>query len=92
MQPPEYREVDRYRRPLKDEECVKRICRSAVHKRVMKMIPLMTFSDDKHHDTYWVQKFFVGDSSVFEEWYRHVPEERNKKQLESFAHQQRRRS
>lgn len=69
------REVDEYRRPLKDEECVQHICRSVVHKRVMKMIPLMTFSDDKHHDTYWVQKFFVGDSSVFEEWYRHLPEE-----------------
>ena len=35
------------------------INRMNVHKRVLIMEPIMTFSDDKCHDTYFVQKFFL---------------------------------
>ena len=43
--------------------------RDKVHKRVMRMIPLMTFSNDKEHDTYFVQKFFYDDGNgVFSKW------------------------
>jgi len=55
----------------KDESItLKDLNRNSTHKRTFITEPLIVFSDDKSHDTYFVQKFF--ESSFFDEdgWFK----------------------